>query len=679
MSSASTWSRRAVLGGLAAAGATAATPRGRGEPNAERRESPQEADGPLADTGAFESFLDGVMESQLEAHSIAGATVSVVDGDETFAKGYGYADVENREAVRADETLFRVGSVSKLFAWTAAMQAVERGDLAVDTDVNQYLDAVEIPDTYPEPITLGHLATHTPGFEDRFRGTFVPGRDDVRPLETVLREEQPARVRPPGEHAAYSNYGTAIAGHLAAETAGEPFETHVRESIFDPLGMDRSTFAQPVPEGLRDDLSKGYAPAGGGFESREFEYVGIPPTGAMSATATDMATFVRAHLGDGATSDGRILEPASTSAMHRQRFTHDDRLNGMCFGFYEVSRNGVRAVGHGGDTALFHSLLFLLPERDVGAFVSYNSPGGLTARREFLDAFFDQFYPADGTAPTEPVDETPPTESADETTTTESAAETTSMRSDGRPTRAADVTGTYRSLRMPYTTSEKIVGATDTVDVSVDDEGRLVTSPLGGETTRWVERDPLYFEEVGGPDAIAFGETDGEISHLFFDSRPPTAYGRIPPRERTLAHVAALAVSILVFLTALFGWPAAAVWRQIRGRAGPVTAHPRGSRAARLVAGLAAGGFTAFLAVFLTLLVSNPLALFGGDPLLPRALLAVAAVGALATLATAAFTTLAWRDGYWSRWHRVHYSLVALAAAVTTLVLAYWNLLWYQA
>jgi len=589
------------------------------------------------------------VQAQLEAHDIAGATVAVVDGDSTFAKGYGYSDIEAGQSVDAEETLFRIGSVSKLFTWTAAMQAVERGDLDVDTDVNEYLSDIEVPDTYPEPVTLGHLATHTAGLEDRARGTFVTGPDALEPLETVLREEQPARVRPPGRLPAYSNYGAALAAHLAAEAGDETFESLVEQSIFGPLDMQQSTFVQPVPEGLQTELSKGYVPVGDGFRVGEFEYVGLPPTGSMSATATDVAKFVRAHLQGGATADGRILEPESVYAMHRRRFGGDDRVNGMCFGFYELSRNDVRIVGHGGDTELFHSLLVLLPDHDVGLFVSYNSPGGLHARREFLDAFVDQYYPSDDRTPTVP---------------------------DRRPERAPELTGTYRSIRMPYTTSEKLVGATDTVSVSVDDRGRLVTTSTVSGTQRWVEREPLYFEEVGGSDALAFGETDGDVTHLFFDSRPPTAYSRIATWEEPLVHGAVLAVSTLVFLSALLGWPAVAAWRRYRGRTGPVSPSP--ARWSRWVAGTAAGSYVVFVVTFGWLLITDPLALFSGDLLTLQAVLVLPLVGAVATTASVGAAALAWRDGYWSRWRRLHYSLVALAGVAVALVLAYWNLLWYQ-
>ena len=116
----------------------------------------------------MEAFLDKLLGREMEKHHIAGAAVSVVkDGKLFFAKGYGYADLENGIPVDPEQTIFRIGSVAKLFTWTAVMQLVEQGKLDLDADINTYLD-FRIPDTYPQPITLKHLLTHTSGFEDRY-------------------------------------------------------------------------------------------------------------------------------------------------------------------------------------------------------------------------------------------------------------------------------------------------------------------------------------------------------------------------------------------------------------------------------------------------------------------------------------------------------------------------------
>src|SRR5581483_9238456 len=109
------------------------------------------------------AFLDGFVPMQLERENIAGAVVLVVkDGSILFAKGYGYSDVDKKTPVTVDATLFRPGSISKLFTWTAVMQLVEQGKLDLDRDINDYLD-FKIPPKFGKPITLRNLMTHTPG------------------------------------------------------------------------------------------------------------------------------------------------------------------------------------------------------------------------------------------------------------------------------------------------------------------------------------------------------------------------------------------------------------------------------------------------------------------------------------------------------------------------------------
>src|SRR4051794_16006498 len=129
-----------------------------------------------------EVFFDGLIPYALDQAGMVGAAVSVVkDGRILFAKGYGYADLAGGRPVDADKTLFRQGSVSKLFTWTAVMQLVEQGKLDLDADVNRYLDFV-IPRKFGLPVTLRNLLTHTAGFEDISRGIYAGRAAELRPL-----------------------------------------------------------------------------------------------------------------------------------------------------------------------------------------------------------------------------------------------------------------------------------------------------------------------------------------------------------------------------------------------------------------------------------------------------------------------------------------------------------------
>jgi CubicO group peptidase (beta-lactamase class C family) len=194
-----------------------------------------------------EAFLDGVMPLQLEREDIAGAVIAVVkDGHLLFAKGYGFSDVAKRTPVDAGATLFRPGSISKLFTWTSIMQLVEQKKLDLDRDVNDYLD-FKIPATYSQPITLRNIMTHTPGFEEAIKDLFIANEKDLRPLGDYLKASLPERVFPPGTTPAYSNYATAVAGYIVQRISGEAYDDYVERHILQTLGMAHTASVSPFP------------------------------------------------------------------------------------------------------------------------------------------------------------------------------------------------------------------------------------------------------------------------------------------------------------------------------------------------------------------------------------------------------------------------------------------------
>jgi CubicO group peptidase (beta-lactamase class C family) len=232
---------------------------------------PQPSPAPALTRQDFETFLDALIPSQLQNRNIAGAVVSVVkDGQVLFQKGYGYADFEAKKPVLADQTLFRPGSISKLFTATAVMQLVEQGKLDLDRDVNDYLDFT-IPKAYPEPVTLRQLLTHTAGFEDTLKNLFVGKESDMKPLRTYLVNQMPQRIFPPGKVVSYSNYGFTLAGYIVERVSGEKSERYIDNHILQLLRMTNSTFDQPLPPQLAAKMSKGYLTAS--KKPRDFEFV----------------------------------------------------------------------------------------------------------------------------------------------------------------------------------------------------------------------------------------------------------------------------------------------------------------------------------------------------------------------------------------------------------------------
>src|SRR6266704_2306223 len=430
----------------------------------------------------FEAFLDALIPSQLRTRNIAGAVVSVVkDGQVLFAKGYGYADFEAKKPVLADQTLFRPGSISKLFTATAVMQLVEQGKLDLDRDVNQYVDFA-IPKTYPQPVTLRRLLTHTAGFEETLKNLFVAHESDLKPLRTYLVNQMPQRIFPPGKIPSYSNYGFTVAGYIVERVSGEKFERYIDNHILKPLRMTNSTFDQPLPLALTPQMSQGYLTAA--KKARDFEFVQASPAGALTTTAADMTRFMLAFLQDGAIDGVAILKPETVRQMETRQFELHPMLNGLGVTFMEYSMNGQRIIGHGGDTIYFHSDMVLVPEAHVGYFISYNSAGKNVGggRGEVLRAFANRYFPN----PSEPKVDVDPN-----TATT-----------DGRA-----VSGVYDVTRRGETTFLRLLALLSQCSVSSDKDGILTVEGMKnqrGELKKWREIAPLVYSEIDGPDKIAF-------------------------------------------------------------------------------------------------------------------------------------------------------------------------------
>jgi CubicO group peptidase (beta-lactamase class C family) len=179
----------------------------------------------LNDTVRLESFVDGVVQPLMANNNSPSGTVAIVkNGEIILAKGYGFEDLAAQKPVDPYTTLFRPGSVSKLFTWVAVMQLVEQRRLDLDTDVNEYLESFRIKDTFAKPITLRHILTHTPGFEDGGLGyLIIDDAEKAVTLREAMERYQPARVNPPGTHTAYSNYATSLAGLIVENVSGVQF------------------------------------------------------------------------------------------------------------------------------------------------------------------------------------------------------------------------------------------------------------------------------------------------------------------------------------------------------------------------------------------------------------------------------------------------------------------------
>lgn len=489
---------------------------------------------PLTDTLALEAFMDGVLTATLRDKNIAGATLSIIkDGKPVLVKGYGFSDEAKRIPVRPDQDLFRIGSISKMFTWVSVMQLVAQGKLDLNTDVNTYLKDFKIPNTYPEPITLKHLMTHTPGFEDRFVGLFGRDSASMRPLGPLLAEDLPARVRPPGTYASYSNHGTALAAYIVELVSGMSFNDYVEKNIILPLGMTNTSLRQPLPANLAPRMSKGYKYTGGKYKEENFEYVPLYPAGSVSTTATDMIPLMRAFLENGTVNGATILDSATLALMKTPAHRHHPAVNPMRHGFMDVSRGGVEVIGHGGDTFWFHSMMALFPQSNVGFFISFNTDKGGGVYLDVLTEFMDRYFPEAALKPTIPV----------------------------RLEYLDQFVGNYRANRHPYSDFTSVVSAMGDVTVTRRDSTGL--NVQSGEKLReLVSIDSLVFREKNSAAIVAFEkDKGGRITNMFIGNMPIFTLYKVSGLKSAELHLFILVVAIVIGVVALVFWPFVALSR----------------------------------------------------------------------------------------------------------------------
>jgi len=607
--------------------------------------TPPDATYTLDDPQELETFIDAMMDRQMEEQHIAGAVVVVVkDGQILLAKGYGYADVENHIPVDPERTLFRPGSTTKLLTWTAVMQLVEQGKIDLRADVNTYLPRFQIPATYSQPITMLDLMAHTAGFEEREKNLFKSSVEEMTSLEDYLAQNMPARVFPVGKVPAYSNYGTALAGYIVEQVSGELYEQYIEEHIFKPLGMDHSTMEQPLPDSLAPDMSQGYS-FNSGYRAEEFELVQASPTGALSASGLDMGRFMLAHLQDGEYNGTRILKAETAKLMHSQSYTFDPVLPGMAHGFMEFFVNGQRLIWHGGDTYQFHTLLALLPEEQTGIYFSFNSTPNPQAREVFLRAFMDHYFPATSVSVPQP-----PADFA---------------------SRVARYTGFYETSRMVYTTYEKVFASILAVELGPDNTLRIPNLGSFSMSDTWVEVRPMVMQNTRTGEMAVFQEDEsGEILYAAVGNWPIMVLIKLPWYGGPFVKFGLLGFNLLISLLTVI-MAIVTPFIPLRKR----DAKEYSSLLMRLVrwTALLWCVLVIALSVFIILVFMEVVNLVSSTSQVVLAVLpwAVAVLTPIMLL----LAGLAWWRRWWGLAGRIHYTVIVLAALALIWFEFYWSLI----
>ncbi|MFP4298910.1 MAG: serine hydrolase domain-containing protein [Spirulinaceae cyanobacterium] len=609
----------------------------------------------LGDRAEFMAFADDFFEEEMPKSHVPGAAIAIVkDGEVFYTQGYGYADLAQNIPVEADKTLFRVASLSKTVTATATMQLHERGVIDVNEDVTPYLgEQVNLNNPFSEPVTFARMMMHNDGTTRRMIGLAASTPEKMQPLGEYLGENMPAIARPPGTFYSYSNHSIALLGYLVQEISDTPFVEYIEKNIFDPLEMSRSSFRQPLPPSLADDLATGYQwnKSQNEFKPVPFLYLNIAPAAALGTTATDMARYMQAHLRD----DSAILQPQTLELMHETHFRQHPRLPGTAYGFRENTINDIRVIGHFGSLRGYSSSLTLVPDRGLGIFIVSNSFSGIHTK--FTKQLFDRYFPATDSP-------TPPENTA---------------TVDLEP-----YTGIYRDLEYPRNTIAKLTAVFQETWITKGENKTLLVKrpnllfPQSVQPLVLNPVDPPLFQHADRSDLTAFEPSDSNKMAYAYNLIPSRigTYERVAWYNTIWTHLILLLLCIGVFLSAAYVYPLKPLWRRLRGKSFQMTrSHPWPWQ----LAGITSLLNLIFLIGFpLSIWLYTPWKLAYGFPTIAIAFLTLPLITLAFSLGILLYGVLAWMSPQWSWGDRIHYSSVGVAAIVFIAIASYWNLLGFK-
>ncbi len=610
-------------------------------------------------------YLDRLIPPAMAKDHVAGLTISVVQGGRVIAlRGFGRAGVGPDRPVDPARTLFGLASVSKVFTWTALLQAAEAGRVDLARGADAYLPPAlrNPPQGMHRPIRIVDLMRHTSGFEDRdvmvLSRAAYGGRFPT--LADYLRYARPDRIVEPGTVPNYSNYAVNQAAWIALAGSGAgDFPTLIERDILRPLGLTGTTLRQPyppeprlpapMPADLAARRTQNLQWQGDRFVARPYEFLYDSPASGISTTAADMARLMLAQLGGGVLDGRRIYGPA-TAARFRTPLLGGAQTNHWAHGLMmRRLPGGFGAYGHDGATSTTVAAMYVVPDLDLGIFAAANDRAGGPIVWTLADRIVRAFYGAQAPGPGRP-----------------RAGSAALVRDADR------YTGHYLSMRRPHSGLAKLVYF-EPVDISVDRAGYL-HAPGSGRDRRWVPTGiPGAFVDAEGEEVLAFTFGPDGRANGWRDAMASRTYQRVSPVFAMPVMLGLLAASALASLGILL----AAAWRWWRRRRGRPASAPAVRRFDRLQLALACVVPAALGCVAWTV---THVDMAGGDAFPPPSLRGFAllmSIAALLVVALIALTPSLWRAG--GGWRRVPRILACLPVGLLALWignaggLAFWS------
>jgi CubicO group peptidase (beta-lactamase class C family)/D-alanyl-D-alanine dipeptidase len=312
--------------------------------------------------------LEAFIASEVESKRLPALSIALVDDQQiVWARGFGFADPKSKTPATA-ETVYRVGSVSKLFTDIAVMRLVEKGVLDLDAPVAKYLPGFKPDNPFDKPTTLRQMMAHRSGLvrEPPVGNYFDPTIPTLAQMVDSLNHTK--LVFEPESKIKYSNAAIATVGYVLERTQNQPFAKYLQQTLLDPMGMKQSGF-EP-----RQELTKKLAAAtmwtyqGREFPAPTFE-LGMAPAGSMYSSVTDLGRFLSVLFAEGQGPKERLLKMQTLEQMWTRQFRKSDDKSDYGIGFRITDLDGRRKLAHGGAIYGFSTELSALPDDKLGVVV----------------------------------------------------------------------------------------------------------------------------------------------------------------------------------------------------------------------------------------------------------------------------------------------------------------------
>lgn len=477
----------------------------------------------------IQCFMDDFFKENMDKYNVPGATVVVVkDGKEIFKKGYGYSNLDEKQVVNPDETLFPAASVSKLFTATAIMKLAEDGKIDLNENIEKYIAPYKVENKFEEKVTCANLLTHSSGVDE---ASEIAGntrdKNSIKSQEYYFDKHEIIVNREPNTVSRYSNQGYNVLGYIVEKVSGMSYEQYIKEKILEPLKMNNSLVRLD-----NNNTAKGYEMSDDSYEVSPMPYQYTSGSAGIISTAKDMENFMLAHLNNGEFNGNRILKEETSKLMQSKQFANNEVFAGMGYGFIRSNRNGQEIIKHEGALPSYTTTMFLLPKQNLGIYVATNSlnPVPFNIEEEFLN----KFYPVNNTD--------------------------YKANTPQKDKRYSKYSGTYRSYDgISKSNIMKILYLFDpTMDMEIKDnkDGTLTlreyTNAKEENITKVVEIEDGVFAREDGKGLFTFKLNDkGEVVYAFNDVSH-NAYEKINLYEGRELNIVLLGFTTIIFFIVIF-------------------------------------------------------------------------------------------------------------------------------